>query len=88
MFWISTTTTPRPQITPDMGAILQTIKRRIQFRCIHLGMALETRSSCGCGKSSLKHSCAILGECRLYAPRATDSLPQCTNCPHYEAPNG
>ena len=82
------TTTTRPPITPEARAMLAVIKQRIRTHCRHLGGELETRSSCGCGKSSLRHSCAILGECRVHAPRATDGLPQCTTCPHYEAPNG
>lgn len=82
------TTTTRPPITPEARAMLAIIKQRIRVHCRHLGGELETRSSCGCGKSSLRHSCAILGECRVHAPRATDGLPQCTTCPHYEAPNG
>lgn len=82
------TPTTRPPITPEARAMLAIIKQRIRVHCRHIGGELETRSSCGCGKSSLRHSCAILGECRVHAPRATDGLPQCTKCPHYEAPNG
>lgn len=88
MMDITPTTTTRPPITPEARAMLAVIKQRIRVHCRHLGGELETRSSCGCGKSSLRHSCAILGECRVHAPRATDGLPQCTTCPHYEAPNG
>jgi hypothetical protein len=84
----STSTTPRPLITPEARAMLAIIKERIRLPCAHLGSELETRSSCGCGKSSLRHSCGILGECRVYAPRATDQIAQCVECPHYEAPHG
>jgi len=84
----STSTTPRPPITPEARAMLAVIKARIRLPCAHLGPELETRSSCGCGKSSLRHSCGILGECRVYAPRATDQIAQCVKCPHYEAPHG
>jgi hypothetical protein len=33
--------------------------------CIHLGEALETQASCGCGGGGVLRKCAIHGKCRV-----------------------
>lgn len=83
----SIATPPPPQITPEMRAKLDLIKGRIRLPCKYLGEALETKSGCGCGASSLRRQCALLGSCRIYAPRASDieTVAQCVGCEQYEA---
>lgn len=76
-----------PEITPEMRLKLDLIKGRIRISCKYLGEPLETKSGCGCGASSLRRQCALLGSCRIYAPRASDieTVAQCVGCEHYEA---
>lgn len=87
---LATATPPPPEITPEMRLQLDLIKGRIRLKCRHLGESLETQSGCGCGSSSLRRRCGIFGECRLYAPRATDieTVPQCVSCERYETHDG
>jgi len=69
--------------TPEQKAQLEQIKRVIRLPCVHLGVALEEKPSCGCGgKSALLHVCAKFGQCRPYAPRQTEAR-QCVGCERY-----
>lgn len=63
---------------------LDKIKKVIKTPCIHLGMALEEKPSCGCNgsKSAILHECSKHGQCRPYAPRQNEIL-QCVECPDY-----
>ena len=71
-------------LNEDQKKQLDKIKMVIRKPCIHLGLALEEKPSCGCNgsKSAILHECAKHGKCRPYAPRQ-DENRQCVQCPDY-----
>jgi len=82
----ATAPAPAPsQITEEQKAQLEKIKTVIRNPCVHLGMALEDKPSCGCGGgAALLRQCSVYGQCRPYAPRQTE-IRQCVGCDSYEA---
>lgn len=70
--------------TPEQLAQLERIKAVIKRSCVHLGIALEDKPSCGCGGgAALLRECSLYGQCRPYAPRQTE-VRQCVGCDRYE----
>jgi hypothetical protein len=73
-----------PQPTAEQLAKLEQIKTVIRKPCVHLGMALEEKPSCGCGgKPALLHECGVYGKCRPYAPRQNE-VRECVGCDRYQ----
>lgn len=70
--------------TSEKRSEVERIKKIILKPCLHLGMALEEKPSCGCNgsKSAILHECARHGKCRPYAPRQNENR-QCIECPDY-----
>lgn len=54
-------------------------KDRFGRPCVHLGMVLEEKPSCGCGP---RHACAKHGEC--VTTGSTDKWTICSVCPDYD----
>lgn len=77
--------TQAPSFTPEQLAKLEQIKSVIKRPCVHLGMALEEKASCGCGgKPALLHECSVYERCRPYAPRQHE-VRECVGCDRYQA---
>jgi hypothetical protein len=68
--------------TPDQLDMLRRIKLRMASPCQHLGEALETVPSCGCGGTlAIKHGCSVHGQCRISS--RDKALPNCIDCDSY-----
>lgn len=78
----NTTPDRAPAITPDQLEMLRKIKLHIASPCVHLGMALENKPSCGCGGTlAILHSCDRHGKCRISS--RDQSHRTCVSCDDY-----
>jgi hypothetical protein len=57
---------PKPEKPIHPARLMANKMRLVQTNpCIHLGEALETKASCGCGGGGVLRKCAIHGKCRV-----------------------
>jgi len=72
--------TPSEQHASRMLAVrVAQVKMRLKKPCIHLGMLIEEKPSCGCGP---RHQCSIHGECVTRGN--TNKWHICTSCVNFE----
>lgn len=79
---VTTTGATPPATGPDQLEMLRKIKQHISKPCVHLGMALEAKPSCGCGGTlAILHSCDRHEKCRISS--RDQSHRTCVSCDDY-----
>ena len=69
-----------PAIDEPLSVKLRVYRGKAE--CRHIGMPLETVSSCGCGSGAELRGCDLHGKCRRFG--TADDVRLCGNCSDYD----